>query len=223
MYYELNECPECGLKFYLPEEDGWQETWTAEQPDGGGVTIGGVSVVGVFFGWLSASLVLFAFQLFGNIAVPSAQPLYLTLLFLGSGIVAGFVGGYLAGWLSDDKHLAAAAIVGMLTILVSVIIEAFWRDLASEALLSLRVILTWIAILLAALGGGLITRNRALRVDDVLFADEDDLYHKLMVKIGYDRALAERLIDYERRRVPNAGRAVWIQSAITRWEWDNRI
>ncbi len=223
MYYGLNACPECGLNFYLPQEDEWQETWTAEQPDSGGLTIGGVSLAGVIFGWLFASLVLFAFQLLGKIEFLSEQSLYITLLFLGSGIFAGFVGGYLAGWLSNDKHLFAAAIVGLLTVLTSVIIEGFWRDLASEALLNLRVILTWIAILLAAFGGGLIIRNRALRVDDALFGDEEELYHKLMVKIGYDRSLAERLINYERHRTPKATRVIWIRSAITRWERDNRL
>lgn len=217
--YFLNECPECGLNFYLPQDDDWQETWTAENTESDGLTIAGVSVAGLFFGWLSAGLVLFGFHVFVNIT----QLVSLTLFLIGAGIVSGCVGGYVAGWLSNDRHLLTAAVVGLLTILISVIIEGFWRDLTSETLLMPRVILTWIAILLATLGGGVLARNRSLRVDDVLFSDEEALYHELMVKIGYDRSLAARLIEFERNRAPKGTRVIWIGNAIARWERDNHI
>jgi hypothetical protein len=74
-----------------------------------------------------------------------------------------------------------------------------------------------------ALIGGMLARNRALRIDHILMANEADLYHDLMVKIGYDQALAERLIEYERQKSPAATRPILIQSAIRRWERDNRL
>ncbi len=223
VYYELNECPACGLNFYMPEEDEWQETWTAAQPESAGLTIRGVSLAGVFFGWLSASLVLFGFQLVMEIFVPSAPSNFVSLSILFSGIIAGLVGGFLAGWLSSERHLLAAGWVGALTMISSMIVEAFWRDLATEALLNLWVILTWAAILLAAMAGGWITRKCSLRVDQVLFSDEEALYHELMLKIGYDRSLAERLIALECKHTPKASRAICIRSAITRLERDNRL
>ena len=223
VYYELNECPACGLNFYLPEEDEGQETWTAEQSDIGGISIWRVSVAGVFFGWLSASLIFFVFQLLGISIVPFAQPNVVPLLILTTGAIAGFAGGYLAGWLSNERHLFAASLVGVLTLFSSIIVEAYWRDLVSEALLNLWTVLTWAAILLAAFSGGFVSRKRSLRVDDILFGDEEALYHELMLKIGYDPSLAERLIALERQRTPMGTRATLIWSAITRWERDNRL
>jgi len=48
------------------------------------------------------------------------------------------------------------------------------------------------------------------------------LYDDLLRKVGGDPAVAERLIDYERRQSPQATRMVWLQNAIQRWEDDNQ-
>lgn len=49
------------------------------------------------------------------------------------------------------------------------------------------------------------------------------LYDNLLRKVGGDRMAADWLIEFERRRTPGAARLAWIQSAIERWEQDNRI
>jgi hypothetical protein len=51
---------------------------------------------------------------------------------------------------------------------------------------------------------------------------EQQLYASLLNKAHGDQALAGRLIDYEQRRTPNAPREQLIQSAIYRWDRDNR-
>ena len=48
------------------------------------------------------------------------------------------------------------------------------------------------------------------------------LYGDLLRKVGGDRATAERLIAYERKRAPYAGRDELVKRAIQRWELDNR-
>lgn len=48
------------------------------------------------------------------------------------------------------------------------------------------------------------------------------LRKNLSVKVMYDEAKVDRLIDYERRLNPNASLVVLIQAAIDRWERDNR-
>ena len=48
------------------------------------------------------------------------------------------------------------------------------------------------------------------------------LYNDLLLKLGGDRQAAERLIDFERRRLPDANRLRWLQNAIRRWEQDNQ-
>jgi tetratricopeptide (TPR) repeat protein len=47
-------------------------------------------------------------------------------------------------------------------------------------------------------------------------------YENLLRKVGGDILTAERLIEYERRRAPNASREELIRRAIERWEDDNR-
>lgn len=47
------------------------------------------------------------------------------------------------------------------------------------------------------------------------------LYANLLGKAGGDPATADRLIELERRRLPNADRLTWLENAIRRWERDN--
>jgi hypothetical protein len=48
------------------------------------------------------------------------------------------------------------------------------------------------------------------------------LFDDLLRKVGGDRSVVERLIEYERRQRPNATRLICIQNAISRWEQENR-
>ena len=51
---------------------------------------------------------------------------------------------------------------------------------------------------------------------------EARLYRDLVRRLRGDREAAERLIDLEQRRLPNAGRAAWIDNALWRLQRDNR-
>ena len=48
------------------------------------------------------------------------------------------------------------------------------------------------------------------------------LFDDLLRKVGGDRAVAERLIAYERKQRPEATRLTCIENAIRRWEQENR-
>jgi hypothetical protein len=48
------------------------------------------------------------------------------------------------------------------------------------------------------------------------------LFDDLLRKVGGDRSVAERLIEYERGQKPNATRLTCLQNAIQRWEQENR-
>jgi len=48
------------------------------------------------------------------------------------------------------------------------------------------------------------------------------LFEDLLKKVGGDRSVVERLIEYENQQKPNAVRSVWLQNAIERWERENR-
>ncbi len=48
------------------------------------------------------------------------------------------------------------------------------------------------------------------------------LFNDLLRKVGGERQAVERLIEFERQRMPEANRTRWMQNAIRRWEQDNR-
>jgi len=51
---------------------------------------------------------------------------------------------------------------------------------------------------------------------------EASLFDDLIRKVGGDRSVVERLIEYEREQRPNATRLTCLQNAISRWEQENR-
>ncbi len=51
---------------------------------------------------------------------------------------------------------------------------------------------------------------------------EAALFDDLLRKVGGDRSVVERLIEYERERRPGATRSTCLQNAIRRWERENR-
>jgi hypothetical protein len=51
---------------------------------------------------------------------------------------------------------------------------------------------------------------------------EAALFDDLLRKVGGDRSVVERLIEYERQQSPNATRLTCLQNAISRWEQENR-
>jgi hypothetical protein len=52
--------------------------------------------------------------------------------------------------------------------------------------------------------------------------NQAELFDQLLVRVGGDRPTAERLIEYERRQLPQGNRIAWLLNAIRRWERDNR-
>ena len=51
---------------------------------------------------------------------------------------------------------------------------------------------------------------------------EAALFDDLLRKVGGDRSVVERLIEYERGQRPNATRLTCLQNAVSRWEHENR-
>jgi hypothetical protein len=52
--------------------------------------------------------------------------------------------------------------------------------------------------------------------------NQAELFDNLMLKVGGDRHTVERLIDFERQKLPRGNRIIWLENAIRRWEQDNR-
>jgi hypothetical protein len=51
---------------------------------------------------------------------------------------------------------------------------------------------------------------------------QKELFDDLLRKVGGDRSVVERLIEYESQQKPNATRLTCLQNAISRWEHENR-
>jgi hypothetical protein len=51
---------------------------------------------------------------------------------------------------------------------------------------------------------------------------EKALFDDLLRKVGGDRSIVERLIEYERKQRPGATRFTCLQNAISRWEHENK-
>jgi hypothetical protein len=51
---------------------------------------------------------------------------------------------------------------------------------------------------------------------------EAALFDELLRKVGGDRSVVERLIEYEEKQKPGATRLTSLQNAIRRWEQENR-
>ena len=51
---------------------------------------------------------------------------------------------------------------------------------------------------------------------------EATLFDDLLRKVGGDRSVVERLIEYERAKSPGATRLTYLQNAIQRWEQENQ-
>lgn len=66
--------------------------------------------------------------------------------------------------------------------------------------------------------------GRPYPVDELFGAalNQAELYNDLLLKVGGDRPTVERLIEFERRQLPEGNRIRWLENAIRHWEQDNR-
>jgi len=96
-------------------------------------------------------------------------------------------------------------------------------DLASGRRARLLGLPLWAAALgaMLAFGLGLLERARGASLAS-LFGPRDAHYRALLRRAQGDRALAERLMEHERRALPTADRETLAQRALERWERDRR-
>lgn len=52
--------------------------------------------------------------------------------------------------------------------------------------------------------------------------DQALLYDDFLRKVGGDKAIVERLVEYEKQQIPTGNRFIWLQNALQRWEHDNK-
>ncbi len=221
IYPEMIRCPQCGQTMY-PED---------EQPSPDDVVSGRVgwgSFLGsILVGWLIASgiALLLNFVLANLISPAILGPVGKIVLFL-AGPLGSLVGAYVGSGLARQYSKLLGIVVGVLTLPVLALFATHWVEVTAGFLLSLFVILTALFTLIAGVLGATLNEKfsqagdwkEKLRVRGW----EDLLYQDLLRKSRFNGAIAERLIEYERKQDPQASRLKLIQNAIERWERDNR-
>ncbi len=53
--------------------------------------------------------------------------------------------------------------------------------------------------------------------------NQAERFNTLLGKVGGDREVVERLIQYEKEQAPQGNRLLWLERAIQRWEKDNQV
>lgn len=219
-HYELTRCPSCGVNIYFPEDEEDGELSKAFT----GFSNSFRFPLGILAGWLASIVISLALYIPIRFAFTMPQSEYIVYLVVVACITVGsFAGGFIAIRVAKEKIILGSMLVGLVSLGIAIVILLReWRSVLPFA----GVILGWIVILAASFGGAKVAEKMLQKIAvETLFVvpqTEENLYQSLFIKAGYDHNVARRLIEYERQRTPEAKRTELIQSAIRRWERDNR-
>jgi hypothetical protein len=221
IYPEQTRCPQCGQNMY--PEDEQSVTTDTDQVAPGWLSLLGVTLIG----WLIASGVAFLIHAIVAKLMPTVQvnsPGVAALF--GASILGTLAGGYVSAGMGKQRPILIGGLIGLLSIPVAVLFATRWVEVTPQLLLNPWVIGVGVLIFLGGMVGGWINQKYAQNPEWKekwrVRGWEDLLYQDLLRKVRFNGSAAERLIDYERKQDPQASRMNLIQSAIERWERDNR-
>ncbi len=219
VYPEMTRCPECGQSMY-PEEDDNQAKEAETGAPGWAASLGAIVI-----GWMIACGIALLF----NFIVAAFTPVKAlgisgkVVLWLAGPVGAG-VGGYISGGMARSRWLGAG--VGVLSLPILALFATHWMQVDLAFLIDPWVILAGVVTVVVGFVGGWLnyklTQDTGWKEKWQVHGWEDLLYQDLLRKVRFNGSTADRLIDYERRQNPQASRLQLIQSAIERWERDNR-
>jgi hypothetical protein len=225
-YYELLECPNCGARVYSSFEEEEDELQGVE-PGSEGVEGGFMEFIAILSGWFVAALIVLALFLPLRNAFsiqPESGPEQILL------VLTSALGGFTAAWLTVRLVGARWMLHGLLAGLggLGAAIGLYWILYGSP-----QVLLSWMGIwfaiplvVLVSLGGAALADRMLKAVQpDSLFGralQEREIYQRLLAIARNDKAVVERLITYEKQKLPRASRLELMQRAVERWERDNR-
>jgi hypothetical protein len=210
VYQELTRCPECGWNLYPPGE--YDRQGEAQ------ISSSGVSYLySILIGWLAAGGVVFLVYWGISQVVPDNHLTLIGRLILTIGsLVGALVGGYIAAATAKRSPRFVGLVVSLLTILSVILLETRWSDINLSNLLLPFPLLEAILIILAGVTGGMLFEWLEGKAEQESLSQpgEDVLYKELLVRVRYDWDVADRLIEYERRRSPAATRVDLIRRAL---------
>jgi hypothetical protein len=205
-----------------PEDEQPSQDEAVIETGSRGLTLGAMLV-----GWLIAAgiAILLHFILASLIGPAILGPVGKTILFL-AGPLGSLVGAYVGAGMARQHSKLLGVVVGILTLPMLMLLATHWVEVTPNFLLSPFALITSMLTLIAGIGGGWLngqfTQDSDWKEKWRVRGWEDLLYQDLLRKVRFNGSAADRLIDYERKQDPQANRLKLIQSAIERWERDNR-
>jgi hypothetical protein len=218
VYQELTRCPECGWNLYPPGE--------SDEPGDGLITSRGVTYTYSFLiGWLAAGAVVFLVYWGISQVFVDNQLTWIGRLILTIGSLLGaLVGGYIGAATAKRSPRFVGFVISIFTILSVLLFETRWSDVNLSNLLRPFPLLEAALIILAGVTGGMLfewLESRA-ELEGHSLPAEDSLYKELLVRVRYDWDVADRLIEFERKKYPTATRVELIQRALDSIERSNQ-
>jgi len=225
--YELSRCPKCGASVY-PEEELAPREWKVAEEGPRGILSQGLNTLSALgAGWFTAAVVSIFIFFMGRLLFLAMSKQW--AVYIGSGIsvsAGALVGGWIAGRFTHARKRLHGLVVGLLCVVISVFLTGSELGADLQRIFVPASWLGWLVILLAGWAGAEI----ALRMLHPgweanctrAVSEEEAAYRDLLDRVRYDRGLAERLIEYEAGQRPLGTRVELIQSAIRRWDRDNR-
>jgi uncharacterized SAM-binding protein YcdF (DUF218 family) len=136
------------------------------------------------------------------------------------------VGGYVSAAIGKQKPILLGGWIGLLSLPVAVLLTTRWVEVTPDLLLNPWILGASALVVFAGIVGGWLnqnyTQNPDLKEKWRVHGWEDLLYQDLLRKVRFNGSTADRLIEHERQRAPQATRLKLIQNALERWERDNR-
>jgi hypothetical protein len=209
-------CPHCGLNLY-PTDYNHQEL--IEGVDSGSLSL---SLQAILIGWLAGGFVFFILHLLlrSLIAAQANQEIIISSI----SVLGGLISGLVTGFIINEKPACHGIFVGCLTVGTDILFDFYWHNVGEEGFINLGSAITWIMIVFCAIVGSIFAYHSPFSTKTYEFPeDEYSIYRDLLSRVQNDPNVVERLVEFERTKIPHADRIVLMKNALQRWKRDNRL
>ena len=217
-HIDLTICPHCGVNVYEPEDKPRHQNETLYN-----IKDALRLPFAIFAGWFISAFI----GLLLYIPIRAAQTIPPTSTFIALTAtlvlsVGAFAGGFLYHRIQQRKSNLGSLSQVIFSLLMGILV------MLTEGSLWTAPSIIGLLVIAAASLFGIKVADKMLRkamISD-LFApvvESQKRYLELLMKVGHERDVAERLIEHERRFTPKATRNILVENAIKRWEQDNRV
>ena len=218
------QCPHCGMDVYPLEgdEQPWEGSQDHQPPTKFGLLAHAIGLV-LACGLTAIMISVLSYIFIRSLVLTQENLVAINIAISSCMLLGSLVGGYLAGRFARTRFVLHGIYVGVINSFI--LLPLIAREYGSLPSLVWLLLIGALSLLAGYAGARLALSQMREALVDELFTpvlDQADLYSDLLEKVRFDHRTAERLIEFERKRTPEASRVTLIQNAIRRWERDNR-